>query len=97
MGSIILDTYIDNFGTNNIFWFFYILNLILSVIVYKLGFARRLPLLKSMIVYIFLAIGSIIPTFMSLIKFPMAESLLILSVIFGIYRFRLYRARQAKQ
>lgn len=97
MGSVIFNFYVENFGTNNIFWFFYILNLILSVIAYKLGFARELPLLKSAIVYILLAIGVIIITFFSLVKYPMTETLIIISVVLGIYRFRLHKERKAKQ
>lgn len=97
MGSVIFNFYVENFGTNNIVWFFYILNLILSVIAYKLGFARELPLLKSAIVYILLAIGVIIITFFSLVKFPMTETLIIISVVLGIYRFRLHKERKAKQ
>lgn len=97
MGSVIFNFYVENFGTNNIVWFFYILNLILSVIAYKLGFARELPLLKSAIVYILLAIGVIIITFFSLVKFPMTETLIIISVVLGIYRFRLHKERKTKQ
>lgn len=97
MGSVIFNFYVDNFGTNNIIWFFYILNLILSVIAYKLGFARELPLLKSIIVYILLALGVIIITFFSLVKFPMTETLIIISVVLGIYRYRLHKERKAKQ
>ncbi len=97
MGSVIFNFYVDNFGTNNIIWFFYILNLILSIIAYKLGFARELPLLKSAIVYILLAIGVIIITFFSLVKFPMTETLIIISVVLGIYRYRLHKERKAKQ
>ena len=97
MGSVIFNFYVENFGTNNIVWFFYILNLILSVIAYKLGFARELPLLKSAIVYILLAIGVIIITFFSLVKYPMTETLIIISVVLGIYRFRLHKERKAKQ
>ncbi|MEI3611027.1 YlaH-like family protein [Pseudogracilibacillus sp. SO30301A] len=97
MGSVIFNFYVDNFGTNNIIWFFYILNLILSVIAYKLGFARELPLLKSAIVYTLLAIGVIIITFFSLVKFPMTETLIIISVVLGIYRYRLHKERKARQ
>lgn len=95
--GIIFNFYYDNFGAENIFWFFYILNLIFGVIAYKLGFARELPLLKSIIVYILLALGMFIITLFSLVKYPMTETLIIISVVLAIYRFRLHRERQGKK
>lgn len=97
MGAIIFDFYYDNFGANNIFWFFYIVNLIFSIIAFKLGFARQLPLLKSIIVYIMLAIGVIIITLFSLVKYPMTEILIIISIVLGIYRYRLHIDRKSKK
>jgi len=96
MGSIIFDFYLKNFGPQNIFWFFYIVNFIFSVIAYKLGFARQLPLLKSIIVYILLAIGVVIITLFSLVKYPMTETLIIISTVLGIYRYRLHTERANK-
>lgn len=96
MGSIIFNLYVDTFGTGHIVWFFYIVNLILSIIAYKLGFARELPLLKSIIVYFLLAVGVIIITLFSLVKYPMTETLIIISIVLGIYRFRLHRERKSE-
>ncbi|GAA0613382.1 hypothetical protein GCM10009001_33280 [Virgibacillus siamensis] len=75
---------------------FYFSNLIFAAIAYKLGFARQLPLLKSVLVYILLAFGSIIITFFSVVGYPITESLIIMSLILGIYRFRLYKERKRK-
>ena len=44
-------------------WYLYVTVLILSVIVYKLGFARELTLLKNIVIYISLAFGCTILTF----------------------------------
>ena len=97
MGSVLFDFIVDNFGTDHIFWTFYVLNLIFSILAYKLGFARKLPLLKSLIVYIMLALGVFIITLFSIVKYPMTESLIIISAVLGIYRFRLHRERKAKK
>ena len=35
-------------------WFLYITILILSIVVFKLGFSQKLPILKSVIIYVFL-------------------------------------------
>lgn len=78
-----------------LFWALYILNIIFSIIAFKLGFARELPLLKSIIVYIMLAIGTFILTIFSIVKFPITETLIIISIVLGIYRFRLHRERKA--
>lgn len=79
-----------------LFWALYILNIIFSIIAFKLGFARELPLLKSIIVYIMLAIGTFILTIFSIVKFPITETLIIISIVLGIYRFRLHRERKAR-
>ncbi|MGP4106848.1 YlaH-like family protein [Virgibacillus sp. L01] len=75
---------------------FYVLNFIFASITYKLGFARKLPILKSFLIYLMLAFGSIIITFFSIVGYPITESLLIMSLILGIYRFRLYQERKTK-
>lgn len=92
--SIIFDYIVDNYGTENIFWIFYVLNLIFGAIAYKLGFARKLPLLKSIFVYMMLAIGMFIITIFSIFKMPMTESMIVISVVLAIYRLRLHYQRK---
>ncbi|QDP40048.1 YlaH-like family protein [Radiobacillus deserti] len=77
------------------FFYLYLTITILAIITYKLGFARKLPLLKSIVVYIFLLIGAIVITILGL-KLPMAESLFIIAIVLAIYRYRLHRTRQAR-
>jgi len=78
------------------FWIMYGIILLLSIIAYKLGFARKLPLVKSLIVYILLALGTFITAILSILEFPIAESLIIIVIILAIYRLRMYleRSRQ---
>ncbi|CDQ40249.1 MULTISPECIES: YlaH-like family protein [Virgibacillus] len=96
--TLIFDFVLDQFGTDvNIFWVFYILNLIFSIIAYKLGFARKLPMLKSIVVYILLAIGVYILTIFSIFQMPITESLVVISIVLGIYRFRLHRERSSQE
>lgn len=99
MGVIydILETFeFINNTDQGLFWAFYVLNVIFAVIAYKLGFARDLPLLKSIFVYIMLAIGTFILTIFSILKYPMTETLIIVSIVLGIYRFRLHQERKAR-
>jgi len=97
MNSILFDYIVDHFGTNHIFWTFYVLNVIFSVIAYKLGFARKLPLFKSLIVYVLLILGVFIITVFSVFRLAMTESLIIISAVLGIYRFRLHQERTKRE
>ncbi|GGB44816.1 hypothetical protein F3157_06885 [Virgibacillus dakarensis] len=96
MDSFIFNLIEDNYGTDHIFLTLYVLNLIFGAIAFKLGFARKLPILKSLFVYIMLAIGTYIITIFSIFKMPMTESLIIISVVMGVYRFRLHQQRKAR-
>lgn len=76
----------------------YVLNLILLIIAYKLGFARELPLLKSIVVYILLALGTvIIAIFAGIAELPTVESLIIVNLVLAIYRLRLHHERKAER
>ena len=76
-------------------WYLYFTVFILSTIVYKLGFARKLSLLKNIVIYICLAFGCTILTFFAAFL-PMAEGLFIIALFLGIYRFRLFLHRKAQ-
>jgi len=71
----------------------YITILILSIIVYKLGFAKKLPLLKSAIIYFFLVLGCTVLTFLG-IFLPVAEGLVVAALILIIYKIRLHRTKK---
>ncbi|WP_318616017.1 YlaH-like family protein [Sporosarcina sp. YIM B06819] len=60
---------------------------IMSAIVYKLGFAKKLPLLKNIMIYIFLFIGCLVLTFLALFL-PIVEGLIVAGLILIIYRVR---------
>lgn len=79
------------------FWIMYGIILILSIIAYKLGFARKLPLAKSIIVYFLLALGTFITTILSILEFPIAESLIIIVAVLAIYRFRMFWQRRSQE
>lgn len=96
MESIVFNLIVDHFGTDYLFWTLYILNIIFSFIAFKLGFARELPLLKSILVYILLAFGVFVITVFSILRYPMTESLIIISIVLGVYRLRLHQERTRK-
>ena|SRR5699024_3005079 len=96
MGSVIFNVVKDTFGIDYLFFILYVLNLIFGAIAYKLGFAKKLPILKSVFVYIMLIIGTYIMTIFSIFRLPITESLMIVSMVMGIYRFRLYQQRKSR-
>ncbi|WEG11713.1 YlaH-like family protein [Pullulanibacillus sp. KACC 23026] len=65
----------------------------LSIVVYKLGFARKLPPLKSLIIYVLLLFGCIIMTILAL-QLPIVGALTIAAVVLIIYKLRLYQSKR---
>ncbi|WP_042456021.1 YlaH-like family protein [Neobacillus dielmonensis] len=74
-------------------WLLYLTIVALSIIVYKLGFAKKLPLLKSLIIYFFLFVGCTLLTFFG-IFLPVAEGLVVAALILIIYKVRLYNSKR---
>lgn len=74
-------------------WLLYITIILLSVIVFKLGFARKLPLIKNIVIYTFLILGCTILTFFA-VFLPIAEGLIVAAFILVIYKIRLNREKK---
>jgi vacuolar-type H+-ATPase subunit I/STV1 len=77
-------------------WMLYATTLLLSVIVYKLGFAKKLPILKSVVIYLFLAFGCTILTFLG-IFLPVAEGLMVAALILIVYKVRLRNSQNEQK
>jgi YlaH-like protein len=75
------------------FLLLYIIITVLSIIVFKLGFAKKLPPLKSALIYLFLIIGCMPLAFFG-IGLPVAEGLIVAALILIIYKVRLYRSKK---
>ncbi|MCM3587044.1 YlaH-like family protein [Mesobacillus maritimus] len=69
-------------------WMLYLTILLLSILVYKLGFAKKLPIGKAIIIYLFLGFGCTFLTFLG-IFLPIAEGLVVAALILIIYKLRL--------
>lgn len=86
-------TWLMRVTTENPWYGFYafLAIVILAIIVFNLGFARELPILKKVIVYTTLFIGCFV---LWLLEFafgaPMIAVLIISGAILGIYRYRLH-------
>jgi|GEM_PF-439470 len=79
------------------FLLLYLTTVILAIITFKLGFARKLPLMKTVVVYAVLIIGTFLLTLILGLNLPLPESLMVAAVIMGVYRLRLHRERKEKQ
>ncbi|WP_404900591.1 YlaH-like family protein [Priestia filamentosa] len=77
-------------------WLLYFTILLLAVVVYNLGFARKLPIIKNVIIYALLAFGCTILTFFG-VFLPVAEGLLIAAIVLGVYKVRLHQAKKNEQ
>ncbi|WP_044893904.1 YlaH-like family protein [Bacillus alveayuensis] len=74
-------------------WLLYFTVLVLSIVVYQLGFAKKLPLLKNVIIYVLLALGCTILTFFA-VFLPVAEGLVVAAFVLIIYKVRLHQAKK---
>lgn len=77
-------------------WWLYITIFILSAVVFQLGFAKRLPLLKTAVIYVFLALGCTILTFFG-VFLPVGEGLIVAALILTIYKIRLRRSKKEQE
>lgn len=68
-------------------WYLYLTVFALCIVVYQLGFAKKLPLLKNLVIYAVMALGCTVLSFLA-VFLPMGESLVIAAAVLGIYRFR---------
>lgn len=65
-----------------------VLIFILCAIVFKLGFAKTLPLWQNVIIYIFLFLGCILLTFFAFFL-PIVEGLIVAALILIVYKTRM--------
>ncbi|WP_202076632.1 YlaH-like family protein [Caldalkalibacillus salinus] len=83
--------FVDGELTFGAFLILYLITAVLLGLVYKLGFERRLPVLKAFIVYVVLAIGALPLAFLG-IALPFIEALIIAVAMLAIVRFRMKKA-----
>ncbi|MFJ7747235.1 YlaH-like family protein [Peribacillus sp. NPDC097295] len=77
-------------------WYLYLTIFGLCILVYQLGFAKKLPLLKNVIIYVVMALGCTLLSFFA-VFLPMGEALVIASLVLGIYKFRLHNSKKEEQ
>jgi hypothetical protein len=77
-------------------WYLYLTVFGLCILVYQLGFAKKLPLLKNLVIYVVMALGCTLLSFFA-VFLPMGEALVIASLVLGIYRIRLHNSRKEEQ
>lgn len=70
---------------------------VLTVILYNLGFARKLPLLKTAIVYLLLAIGCVPLTVLYALGLPIVPALLVGVALLVVVQIRRRAAERRKR
>lgn len=76
-------------------WMLYMTIVVLAITVYKLGFAKKLPLGKSVIIYLVLILGCTLLTFLG-VFLPIAEGLFVAVLVLAIYKIRLHNERRSE-
>jgi hypothetical protein len=76
-------------------WLQYLLIIGLTIVVFKLGFAKKLPLLKNIVIYVSLSIGCLILLLLSY-QLPIVEGLFVAALILIIYKIRLQTSKNAE-
>ncbi|PLR97430.1 YlaH-like family protein [Bacillus sp. T33-2] len=77
-------------------WLQYLTIVILSVIVYKLGFAKKLPVIQNIIIYTCLVLGCFIFLLFSY-GLPVVEGLAVAAAILIIYKVRRHQHDRGEQ
>ncbi|OZM58443.1 hypothetical protein CIB95_02425 [Lottiidibacillus patelloidae] len=77
-------------------WLLYGIIVTLTVVVYNLGFAQKLPILKTIFIYIMLLFGCLILQIFAVFGLPVVESLAIAALILIVYKIRLHNERSTE-
>lgn len=77
-------------------WIYWLTIILLCILVYNLGFAKKLSLLKNIVVYVSLIFGSLLLLILSY-QLPVVESLIVAALVLGVYKFRLKMHKEESQ
>lgn len=75
-------------------WYLFITIFVLCIIVYNLGFARKIKWWQNIVIYIVMFLGAIFLTFFGAFL-PITESLIVAAIVLALYRYRLHKERKA--
>ncbi len=75
----------------------YLIILIMTAIVYKVAFARELPILKSLLVYLVLAVGCVMFWVMFILRFPIVQILGVTLIMILLARIRMWMGNREKK
>lgn len=69
----------------------------MTAIVYKVAFARELPILKSVLVYLVLAVGCVMFWVMFILRFPIIQILGVTLIMILLARIRMWMGNREKK
>jgi hypothetical protein len=70
-------------------WILYGIIVSLTILVYHLGFAKKLPILKMVFIYAMLLAGCLLLQILAIFSLPIVESLAVAALILIVYKVRL--------
>lgn len=75
-------------------WLLFIAIYLLAVLSYVLGFAKKIKLWQNIVIYILMFIGCLPLTLFGAF-YPVAECMVVIAAVMGIYRFRLHQDKKS--
>lgn len=79
------------------FWKAYIAILVMTAVIFQIAFARKLPVLKTIVVYVVLAIGCYVFTILHVLQFPIIPVLAVTLVVIAVARLRMVISDRNKE
>ncbi|MEM1503191.1 YlaH-like family protein [Domibacillus sp. 8LH] len=92
----LLRALIESFGVQTAIYIYWAVLIALSILVYNLGFAKKLKMWQNAIVYVSLAAGSLLLLILSY-QLPVVESLIVAALVLGTYKFRLRKHQKQER
>ncbi|WP_050181695.1 YlaH-like family protein [Domibacillus robiginosus] len=92
----LLRALIESFGVQTAVYIYWGILIALSILVYNLGFAKKLKMWQNAIVYVSLTIGSLLLLILSY-QLPVVESLLVAALVLGTYKLRLRKHQKQER
>lgn len=89
---------IDAWSLNHL-GYTYLVIFVLSAFIYHQAFSRKLPILKNVLVYLVLAVGCLLLTFMQMLRFPIILIMVLTVIMVVVTKWRVWvsKAKETQQ
>ncbi|KKB39208.1 hypothetical protein QY97_00110 [Bacillus thermotolerans] len=94
--SPLLGALVQLIGVNGAVWVYWATIILLCIVVYNLGFAKKLSVIQNIVIYVSLIAGSLLLLILSY-QLPVVESLFVAALVLGVYKLRLKLHKQENE